>query len=297
MHLALATLLAGLAAGAVLAVVSFATTRPTSERAAETERWIVAHAPRFLRPTLRTLDLRVLGGAVVAVMFVITLVTALGVAWVLDTVGEERGVARWDRSAAEWSSDHVSEGATRILGVVTELGGTRVLFSIAAVVAVVDLVRRRRIVVPLYLAAVAIGVVLVNNGVKLWVDRERPDLDQLVGWSGASFPSGHAAAAAACWAGIMLVLTRHGGRRTRVLGGVVAVLLAVTVAVTRVLLGVHWLTDVVAGVLVGWGWFLVVSVAFGDRLAPRPSGGRDVGADVGDATTTGRADARELETT
>jgi undecaprenyl-diphosphatase len=38
------------------------------------------------------------------------------------------------------------------------------------------------------------------------------------------------------------------------------------VAATRVLLGVHWLTDVVAGLVLGWTWFAMVSVAFGGRL-------------------------------
>ena len=45
-----------------------------------------------------------------------------------------------------------------------------------------------------------------------------------------------------------------------------AVLVAASVATTRVLLGVHWVSDVVAGVVVGWSWFFVVTVTFGGRL-------------------------------
>jgi membrane-associated phospholipid phosphatase len=41
---------------------------------------------------------------------------------------------------------------------------------------------------------------------------------------------------------------------------------AVLIAATRVLLGVHWLTDVVAGLILGWTWFAVTSIAFGGRL-------------------------------
>jgi hypothetical protein len=42
--------------------------------------------------------------------------------------------------------------------------------------------------------------------------------------------------------------------------------LAVAVAATRVLLDVHWLTDVIAGLALGWGWFAVCGIAFGGRI-------------------------------
>jgi hypothetical protein len=43
-------------------------------------------------------------------------------------------------------------------------------------------------------------------------------------------------------------------------------MITIVVASSRVLLGVHWLTDVIAGVVVGWTWFLLVTVLFGGRL-------------------------------
>ena len=42
--------------------------------------------------------------------------------------------------------------------------------------------------------------------------------------------------------------------------------IAVAVATTRVLLGVHWLTDVIAGLAMGWAWFAISSIAFGGRI-------------------------------
>ena len=45
-----------------------------------------------------------------------------------------------------------------------------------------------------------------------------------------------------------------------------AVAIAVAVATSRVLLGVHWLTDVLAGLALGWAWFALCAIAFGGRL-------------------------------
>jgi undecaprenyl-diphosphatase len=45
-----------------------------------------------------------------------------------------------------------------------------------------------------------------------------------------------------------------------------AVAIATAVAASRVLLGLHWLSDVVAGLALGWGWFAIVALAFGGRL-------------------------------
>ena len=215
---------------------------------------------------LRTLDRHVVGGAALAVIFVVVLVTSLFLGWVLDGVDDQSGFARWDEAAAEWGAQNATDFSTAVLERITDLGGTPLLFAAVVLVSVVDLVRFRNWSVPLHLGAVLGGAVLVSNGVKIIVDRERPDIAQLVGWSGASFPSGHSAAAAAGWAAIAFVLTRTSPRPVRVIAAASAVLVAVAVAASRVLLGVHWLTDVAAGLAVGWGCFVLMSVAFGGRL-------------------------------
>jgi undecaprenyl-diphosphatase len=107
--------------------------------------------------------------------------------------------------------------------------------------------------------------VLVNT-TKYIVGRPRPDIAQLTGFSGSSFPSGHAAAAAATLAAVAFLVGRGRSQRVKVIAASLAAALAVGVATTRVLLGVHWLTDVLAGVALGWGWFALCSVAFGGRI-------------------------------
>jgi hypothetical protein len=113
---------------------------------------------------------------------------------------------------------------------------------------------------------VVVGQNLIANTVKELVDRERPPVLHLASSSGFSFPSGHTAAAAATWAAVALVVGRGHPLRVQAWLAAGAALLTVAVAASRVLLGVHWLTDVIGGAALGFGWFVVCSVAFGGTL-------------------------------
>jgi undecaprenyl-diphosphatase len=94
----------------------------------------------------------------------------------------------------------------------------------------------------------------VQLGVKELVQRARPVVaDALEHAPGYSFPSGHAANAAAAATATVLLLWPVLGRRGRPLAVVAAVVLVVGTALDRVLLGVHYPSDVVAGVLLGCG--------------------------------------------
>jgi undecaprenyl-diphosphatase len=137
---------------------------------------------------------------------------------------------------------------------------------LAVVVCLVEYARRPTKSLPLFLALVVGGQFAMSNGIKVLVERARPDLARLTGYAGTSFPSGHSTAAAATLAAVALVMTRGRSRQTKAVAAAVAAGLAAIVAATRVFLGVHWFTDVIAGLLLGWGWFALCSIAFGGRL-------------------------------
>ena len=105
----------------------------------------------------------------------------------------------------------------------------------------------------LRLAAFALAVVtseLFIGPVKALVDRPRPP-GTLIATSGASFPSGHAIAAAVTAVGLVLVLAEAGSTRWR--WEVRAVAFTSVMALSRVYLRAHWLSDTVAGALLGAG--------------------------------------------
>ena len=175
-------------------------------------------------------------------------------------------LARVDNSVARWGDAHASSLSTDGLQIVTTLGETWFVLVAAIVVAIVESVRvPSRWIVP-FLAVVILGNNLLTHTVKELADRVRPDLNPIAATLGPSFPSGHSSTAAAFFAAAALVLGRRRGHLARALLAAGAVAIAVGVACTRVLLDVHWLSDVVAGVTLGWAWFALCATAFGGRL-------------------------------
>jgi undecaprenyl-diphosphatase len=195
---------------------------------------------------------------------VVGLTAAAGI--LLLMVRTKTGVANYDLAFARWGAAHATSGSTTVLRRLSDLGGTLGVVSLAVIVGIIEFRRLPNRAIPALVALTVLGQFAVVNLIKVIVDRARPDLFQLTGFSSSSFPSGHAAAAAATFAVIALLLGRRRTRRTRavITGGAAAI--AVAVAGTRVLLGVHWLTDVLAGLAIGWAWFALCSVAFGGRL-------------------------------
>jgi len=171
-----------------------------------------------------------------------------------------------DSSVAEWGNRHASAWSHDALTLVTDLGETVTVVVVAVLVAIVDFRRTRNRWVAPFLLAVILGDKLLTEAVKQLVDRARPTIEAVAATLGPSFPSGHTSTAAASWAAFALVAGRWWGRSSwPVLAGV-AVGIAVGVAASRVLLDVHWLTDVLAGLALGWAWFAACMIAFGGRV-------------------------------
>jgi len=171
----------------------------------------------------------------------------------------------FDEAASRWGRDHASGVTDRAIEGVTQLGETWLVVIAGLVLVVVEWRRGRRSAAPFLLLVVA-GDKLVTTLVKELADRARPTLNPLAESLGPSFPSGHTSTAAAFFGAAALVLGRGASRRGRALLAATAVGVAVAVACSRVLLAVHWVSDVVAGLALGWAWFALCAVAFGGRL-------------------------------
>jgi undecaprenyl-diphosphatase len=125
------------------------------------------------------------------------------------------------------------------------------------------------------LAASLIGSSLLNVVLKAFLARPRPDIvPHLVASSGSSFPSGHAMIAAAVYLTIGIMLAETQKRRVvRTYLTAFFAIVVLLIGVSRVYLGVHWPSDVLAGWIVGMAWALMVFAASdGSRGPPLPEG-------------------------
>jgi membrane-associated phospholipid phosphatase len=206
-------------------------------------------------------------GLALTVALTLTVVGAIAVGALFVMAQHNVLLAHYDLSAARWGASHATSASTRFLRDVSLVGGsTEAVIVIPLVVAIIEYVRTRTRALFAFLLVVVLGQTIIMNLVKYAVDRPRPDIRRLTGFSGSSFPSGHATAAAAIFASVALLLGRRRSRRTKSLLAGAAAGIAVAVATSRVLLGVHWFTDVLAGLALGWAWFAASSIAFGGRV-------------------------------
>ena len=171
---------------------------------------------------------------------------------------------RLDTSTSR-AAEQLVEAAPLVLTLarlVTHLGDP-VLVTLGSLTTLLLLLARGARRLALYVLLVRLGALLLSTTVKVAVARARPAFDLPVATAfGYSFPSGHALGGSAFWlstAVVLLPFVRAGARRWLLAA---AVLVGLLVAASRVLLGVHYLSDVVGGLVLGFGWTAVCTYVF-----------------------------------
>jgi undecaprenyl-diphosphatase len=186
---------------------------------------------------------------------------------VLQSLQLRTGATAFDRHVTDWLFAHWrTRRGLSSMNRVSWLGGPILAVPIAAATTLGLVLLRRWRLAACFVVTVA-GAALLNVLVRAIVDPRRPPGELgLRHPFASSFPSGHAAQAAATYIGIALVvmaLTRS--RAARVLAWTLAVALILAVGMARVYLAVHWTTDVLTGVVIGTLWALGTARAFRRR--------------------------------
>lgn len=169
-----------------------------------------------------------------------------------------------DRQVAAWLNGAVSGNQPLLsaLHLITALGSSSASWLVLTTLTV-GLLVRGRLRPAGYVAVTGLGAAVLSPSVKELVGRLRPMVETPVASeTGPSFPSGHAMGALVTY-GVLLVVflpvLSHRARRPTIAA---AVVLVMAIGFTRLALGVHFLSDVIAGWLLGLAWLTVTTVAF-----------------------------------
>jgi membrane-associated phospholipid phosphatase len=222
--------------------------------------WVARHAVGLTRWSAAHLVLvltALVGGAVAVAL------TAVA-AEVYDAVTESDGIAGLDQPVLDQAIAWRSPGLDHAVTLYTGVGGP-VGMPVVATVLTLLMVWRWRSRTPLVLVLIAAaGSLAMTTTGKALIGRARPPVSEAVPpyETSASFPSGHTLNATVITAVLVYLLLRRldsvRARTTAVVAGAVFVL---SMGLSRVFLGHHWLTDVVAGWALGLGWVAAVVTA------------------------------------
>lgn len=195
-----------------------------------------------------------LGWHLVIGLFIFLAMTA-ALAAISDEVMQGRPLTVMDSELSDWLYATRTPGRLTAMRYVTLLGSTIVATVITTLAGVYLLLRRRRYWFTALVLSVAGGAIL-NRLLKSAFQRSRPQFDDPIStFTGYSFPSGHTLTATVvygCLAALIVANTKN--PYARVITVFSAALLIALVAFSRIYLGAHYLTDVVAAIAEGIAW-------------------------------------------
>jgi undecaprenyl-diphosphatase len=210
--------------------------------------------PVPVRPSRRAL---IVTAAVAAAVF-ITLALMVGI---------DPEPSAFDLAAARVAEDVRAEPLTAAMKAFSTLGSSPVIAIQIAIIGGLILLVGQDPRPGLWLLAAFAGAWFLSNGFKAILDRPRPE-GGLVTADGAAFPSGHATQGAAYFVMLAVVLLGVLPRPWRGVAAAVAVALGVLSGLSRVYLGVHWITDVIGGFALGLAWCALLLAMRGRTPTP-----------------------------
>ncbi len=221
------------------------------------------------------------------------LLVAVPFGLLVEQIVRNSWLARVDTSAARHLHGWV-EGSPATVGAlkVVSLLGEPALLGLIVVLASLWVWRDLGARLALFVVVTTALGGLLDTAVKSAVDRSRPSLvDPVATATGKSFPSGHAMGSTIVYGALLLVLLPLVARRRRRAVVVATAVVVLAIGVSRLALGVHYISDVVGGYVLGLAWLTASTAAFGiwrvERGRPPPEPHQGIDPDSA-ADATGR---------
>jgi membrane protein DedA with SNARE-associated domain/membrane-associated phospholipid phosphatase len=259
-------LVVALVAALVLAARWFRThADQLAQRVLYLQQQIASFAPvqRFRSRHLRAWEFimrRFARGEYLGLHLTLGLLISLAALWLFGGITEDvihhDPLTQFDLTLLDWFHGHVSSMGLQIFGAISWLGSPAVMTALGLVVALVLLCRRHMLLLGGWVATLVGGGVL-DMTLKHIIQRPRPvNASTFLHGTSFSFPSGHAMGSLVGYGMLayLLVVFWTELRRTQLTIVLVAALLTVAIGVSRLYLGVHYFSDVVAGYAAGLLW-------------------------------------------
>lgn len=184
------------------------------------------------------------------------------------------GLFAFDDRISSWVFKLVSDRMTPVMKGFTFLGST-VGITLFTIIAIGWMIWRKQYWEPLFLVIAVLGGTAFNHVLKAIFHRERPTLHRLIEQSGYSFPSGHSMESFIFYGMIcMLLFVFFKNTRTRALLLLLTALIILSIGVSRIYLGVHYPSDVLAGYCAGGAWLIVCLTVLDMVLDARRKSGK-----------------------
>lgn len=193
-------------------------------------------------------------GAYAILSFIVALAALAAFFKLVDEIGFNEGLAKFDLALSHALAEHLSRELLEVIAMITRLGDSAFLIPLGVIVTIVLLVKRRTLLAFAWVAATA-GGALLNLLLKSIFERARPLHEHgVVTAGGWSFPSGHASGSMLVYGLLGYLVIRHSPRVWHLPVAMLCVTLVVFVGFSRVLLQVHYLSDVLAGYVSAASW-------------------------------------------
>ncbi|PPG41488.1 phosphatase PAP2 family protein [Pseudoclavibacter sp. RFBA6] len=231
--------------------------RKADSRTAVAVRQSIQRVGDKVGPNSALILLLVIGAAIILGLSILA-------AEIYEAVTDRDGVAGLDQPLLDYAITLRSPQADSIITSYTDIAGQIGMPVIAVGTLLILSIRRRSWTPAILIVAAGGGSLLMTVAGKNFIGRVRPEQSEAVPpyETSASFPSGHTLNAVAVIGVIAyLLILRRQTRRARVLIALGAALFAITVGLSRVYLGHHWFTDVLAGWVLGAAWLALVICA------------------------------------
>jgi membrane-associated phospholipid phosphatase len=213
-------------------------------------RTIVTFWSRHISPRLETLISAVgFGGLGICLLLI----------WILAKLSREiweRESFSFDTSFLLWLHQFANPILDKAMVTITQLGNPSVVIPVAIITLGVLVGSRQRSAALLF-AIACLGSAILNTGLKLVFIKPRPELwHRLIVETSYSYPSGHALGSMVLYGMIAYLLSQRYPKFSNMIYVAAAGLIS-TICFSRLYLGVHWLTDIIAGLGIGFLWLVI----------------------------------------